>query len=393
MDKYFLKTIIATLLFSGYTSVSAQHAGATDGYQLVWQDEFNGSALNTSVWGVGNDGNGGGNQELEYYLPQNVSVGVEPMSGENCLILTAKLENYSGHVCTSGKVNTSGRMSFRYGKLEARIKLPKTGNGLWPAFWLMGISGGWPGCGEIDVMEMGSKNGITAGTQEKYFGGALHFGQGTDLGGGSSRAWFYSLQDTFHLYTLIWDANTISMYIDLDAYPNDNPANPDNPAYFMRTITENSSTTNVGYYFHNPFYVILNLAIGGTYTGITGNSNIDQITAFSKAPDGEPKMYIDYVRVYQLGNPDEVYNGPPLTDIRVPTPESLKIGTDPVTGDIQVDAAEIPKSIALYDMMGQKIMKVYKTGRIYTSSLPKGCYIAKIETSAGEVESCKFIKK
>jgi len=391
MKKYFFKLALFALLLSGYTSVSAQHAGATDGYKLVWQDEFNGSAVDASIWGIANDGSGGGNQELEQYLPANVSVGIEPVSGASCLILTAKKETYGSHTCTSGKVNSSGKMSFQYGKLEARIKLPKTGNGLWPAFWLMGTQGGtWPRCGEIDVMEMGSQNGIAASTQEYYFGGALHWGPGMpDLGGGSSRKWFYNMQDTFHLYTLIWDANSINMFVDLDAYPNENPANPDNPAYYSKTITASASTSNVGYYFHNPFYVIFNLAIGGTYTGI---EDINNVTAFSKAPDGEPKMYIDYVRVYQLGTSDEVYNGPPLTGIQTPASEPLKIIQDPATGTIRINSAEAPDRITIYNIEGQKITEIYKTNTVYTSSLPQGGYILKIAMSTGKVESYKFIK-
>jgi len=383
--KYFFYSIFFALLFSGYTSVFAQHAGETDGYHLVWQDLFDESTINTAVWNVDNATK---SPELEQYLPANVSVGIEPESGEHCLIITAKKENYGNQVCTSGKVKTQGKMSFQHGKIEARIKLPKTGNGLWPAFWMMGddfAQVGWPKCGEIDILEMGSSSGIKSGTQDRYFNGALHWGQSGDQGNGQSKTWSYSLQDTFHLYTLIWDANAINMYVDLDAYPNSAP-------YATWSIPASTSTSAVGYYFHKPFYVIINLAIGGDFTGITGNNNIDKITAFQEALDGEPKMYVNYVKIYQLGTSDEVYNGPLLTSMRVPVSESLKISQD-LTGNIQVNAAEIPKSIALFSITGQKISEVYKTNSVYASSLPAGCYIANIKTNTGESKSCKFIKK
>jgi len=380
--KYPLIFIIA-LLFSGYVSVFAQHAGETDGYHLVWQDLFDGNTLNTFLWNLANDGNGGGNQELQYYRPDNVSVGIEPLSGEHCLIITAKLENYGGRVCTSGRLNTRGNMSFQYGKIEASIKLPKTGNGLWPAFWMMGNQGGWPSCGEIDIMEMGSSSGIKSGTQDRYFNGALHYGQSSDMGGGQSVTWKYSLQDgNFHLFTLIWTPTTIAMYLDIDKYPD---TYPNNVPYFYNPKLP-------GTYFNQPFFVLFNMAIGGTFTGITGNNNIGLITAFQNAPDGEPKMYVDYVKVYQLGNPDEVFNGTPLTGIQAPISEPVKISQDPA-GNIQVNAAEVPKSITLYDIAGQKISEVYKTNLIYTSSLSKGSYILKIEMNTGKSEFRKFIKK
>jgi len=397
MKKYFSKSVIIVLLFSWHVSVFAQlppvHAGETDGYHLVWQDLFNEGTVNTSIWNIANDGSGGGNQEMEYYIPNNVSVGIEPVSGESCLILTAKLENYSGHVCTSGKVKSQGKMSFQYGKMEARIKLPKTGNGLWPAFWMMGNTGSWPSCGEIDVLEMGATKGINSGTQERYFNGALHYGQSSDKGGGQSSTWPYSLQDEdFHLFTLVWMPNMIHMYVDIDKYPDEYPNNI--PYYYLPTPPNSDVNAPANFFNKQPFYVIFNLAIGGTFTGITDNNNIGQITAFQKASDGEPKMYVDYVKVYQLGNPEDVYNGPALAGIEVPVSEQVKIAQDPVTGDIQViNAPEAPKSITIYDITGQKTLEVYQTGVVSTSSLSKGIYVLRIELSTGELKSYKFIKK
>jgi len=393
MTKYFFYSILFTLLFSGYTCTPAfaQHAGATDGYQLVWQDLFDQGSLNTKVW---NPQNSTKSPELEQYLPANVSVGIEPHSGQSAMILTAKKENYGGMTCTSGKVNTQKNMYFQYGKLEARIRIPKTANGLWPAFWFMGedfASGvAWPACGEIDLMEMGSASAYSAGTQEKFVNETLHWGNGSDKGSGKSYTWNYSLQDTLHLYTLIWDANSIKMYIDLDKTP-DPPSN----TYTSWTTTYNSSNANIGYYFNKPFYIIINLAIGGGFPNV---NNINNVTAFNTDP--EPKMYVESVKLYQLDPSDpsyssgQFYYGPKLvTGMLTPESEPLKIGQDD-SGNILVNVdAEALRSIALYNISGQKMLEVSGTNIVYTSSLPAGYYIVKIQTNAGKSESFKFMKK
>ena len=385
MKKYYFYSIFFALLFSGYTSVYAQHAGATDGYHLVWQDLFDQGSLDPNNWTAQNSTK---SPELEQYLPANVTVGIEPVSGESSMIITAKKENYGSMTCTSGKVNTQTKMYFQYGKLEARIKLPKTANGLWPAFWLMGedfaTGVAWPACGEIDVMEMGSSSAYSNNTQEKYVNETLHWGQGSDKGSGSHYIWDYSLQDdNFHLYTLIWDPNSIKMYIDLDKTPD-----PPSTTYTSWTTTYNSSNANIGYYFNKPFYIIINLAIGGGFPNV---NSISGVTAFNTDP--QPKMYIEYVKLYQKGDPGESYHGPPLTGVETPMSEPAKISQDPVTGDIRVHSSETPKSITLYDIRGQKIAEVYKTAIFYTSTLSKGSYILKIEMSAEKFESYKFIKK
>ena len=153
--------------------------GETDGYHLVWADYFNGTALDASKWNVEVNGEGGGNAELQFYREENVTLGKEPVSGSGCLILTARKENYNGKSFTSGRLNSGGKFAFTYGKIESRILLPKTANGLWPAFWMLGAdfkSVGWPRCGEIDILEMGNSTGISAGTQDRFFNGACHWG-------------------------------------------------------------------------------------------------------------------------------------------------------------------------------------------------------------------------
>ena len=119
------------------TMITLPLLAADDGYSLVWNMDFTGSSL-PACWNIETNGDGGGNNELQYYCDRGVSMGVEPTTGKHCLILTATKESYGNRDCTSGRVNTKGKLYYTYGKIEARIKFPQTANGLWPAFWQMG---------------------------------------------------------------------------------------------------------------------------------------------------------------------------------------------------------------------------------------------------------------
>lgn len=260
-------------------------------YTLFWQDEFEGSSLSTSNWNIEVNSDGGGNSELQYYSSNNVAVGAEPETGVGSLIITARKENAGGRSATSGRVNTLDKVYFQYGRVDARVKLPKTANGLWPAFWLMGndySSAGWPACGEIDVLEMGSSDGISAGTQESYLISAMHWGSSYSVHQYTSASYLapYSLQDDFHLWSLIWDEDSVNIYLDLDKYP-------DNAPYYTRSIRDSSNSESIVNYFKKPFFIIVNLAVGGSLTGLY---SISQITALDS---GDANMYVDYIRVYE----------------------------------------------------------------------------------------------
>lgn len=265
-----------------------------DGYALVWQDLFDGEALDENVWNIEVNGNGGGNNELQYYRRENVSVGWDEAGNCNSLILTAKRENFQNKSFTSGRINSKNKKYFKYGKIVASIKLPKTANGLWPAFWLMGNDYdqvGWPKCGEIDILEMGNSNGIKNNTQEKYFNGACHWGfykNGNYPNYAKASTWSYSLQDgQYHTYTLIWTDQKVSMYVDLEKYPDSQP-------YYEMGITGTDGDWAVGHYFHHDFFILFNLAVGGNFPGI---HNASGITAVPEG--GSASMYVDYVKVYQ----------------------------------------------------------------------------------------------
>lgn len=259
-----------------------------DGYYLEWSDEFDGNALNEEDWNIEVNGDGGGNAELQYYRRENVTV------KDGCLILTAKRESYQGKEFTSGRINTAKKQAFTYGRFDARIKMPKTKNGLWPAYWLMGndyAEVGWPRCGEIDIVEMGNAEGISKNTQERFFNGAAHWGfynqQNQYPNYAKSSTWEYSLQDgDFHLFSCVWDENSIKMYVDLDIYPDSQP-------YYEIGIGTDSSNPEweTARYFRHDFFVLFDLAVGGRFTGILNNNGI---TAELPA-----QMEVDYVRVYK----------------------------------------------------------------------------------------------
>ncbi len=384
------KHLIITLILGFVFQFSYSEDKVSDEYKLVWEDNFDSATLNKDIWKIEIDGNGSGNNELQYYREENISLGKEPISGLGSLILTAKLEDFGGKKCTSGRLKTQGNMEFQYGKIEGRIKLPKTANGLWPAFWMMGgdyPTVGWPKCGEIDILETGNANGIKNSTQEYYFNGWFHWGESWNGGAypnwGKARTNEYSIQDDFHLYTLIWSKDKISMYLDLDK-------NPDKEPYLEMGINGGTDPGQVGRYFHKPYYVILNLAIGGNFTGITGNSNISKITAFFKDEDEEPKMYVDYVKVYQKGEEGEKYTGPLPAGIEKISIPKFHVYVDSENGYVNAEGNDIPEQMTLYNLVGQKTIESRQVNRMNISSLPKGNYILKLKTKNGNEESVKI---
>lgn len=265
-----MKILIITVLFLVVSSLS----GLAQSYRLVWSDEFDGTALDLSKWSyeIGNGQNGWGNNELEYYTnrSQNVSV-----SG-GYLAITAQKENYSGFNYTSARIKTQGKFSFRYGKVEARIKLPY-GNGMWPAFWMLGdniSTVGWPSCGEIDIMEMIGGIGIgNTGTElsDSIVYGTLHWNQnGHVQSGGKTSLKSGRFADDFHLFGVIWTPQVIKFYVD-------------STIYYQVDITPAWMSA-----FQKNFFIILNLAVGGNWPGSPNSATVFPQT-----------MLVDYVRVYQ----------------------------------------------------------------------------------------------
>lgn len=296
-------------------------------YQLQWSDEFDGTELNRDYWNVEDNARGGGNAELQYYTPRNISIEKHPATGESCLVLTAKKEDYGNRPCTSARLNTQDKVTVHYGKVEARIAFPYTADGLWPAFWMLGNNLAknlgnnddvdktkaalakqgrvvWPKCGEIDICEMGHHKGIEKGTQDRYFNGACHWGESFNNGAYPNVGGFYTadypVQGDFHLFTLVWTEDSIAMYLDQDKYPETAP-------YFQLSL-RNKEVNQPGHYFNHPFYLVLNLAVGGFFPNMPATEKYPERITFDDPSfqrvtalpaDGTPvKMYVDYIRVY-----------------------------------------------------------------------------------------------
>ncbi len=237
-------------------------------WNLVWSDEFNGTVIDTNHWKfeTGNH-NGWGNQELEFYTDRQDNACVS----NGVLHVTARRESTNGFAYTSARMKSQGLFSKKYGRFEFRAKFPK-GKGYWPALWLMpehSAYGGWPACGEIDVVEnRGSYPAVVQGTIHYANTNGEHL-QSTEI---------FTLPvnngaDKFHTYLLEWTTNSISWSVDGQVYE-------------TRT---NWSTAKAPYPapFDQPFYLIVNMAVGGNYAG-----NPDADTIFP----GE--MQVDYIRVY-----------------------------------------------------------------------------------------------
>lgn len=331
-----LLTVVALALPLG---VSAQTTTPPSGYELRWSDEFNGTSLNTTLWNIEENGNGGGNQELQYYRKENVAV------HDGNLVLTARRENYNNKQFTSGRVNTRDKAYFKHGIIQARIKFPKTANGVWPAYWMMGNDYGkvgWPKCGEIDIVETGNADGIKNGTQTRHFGSTLHWG--TSAGAAHKQYGTSYLapetnplqNDDYHIITMEWNGNFMQMFYDLEDF---SVSAKSKARFYSVSIPSSTNTSDIGYYFQKPFFFIFNLAVGGNYTGIY---NAGGITAMPNAGD-EAKMYVDWVRVYQDAND---------ADAKYFAPDGNNITTNPSTPD----TPEAPDTKTEYGYWGSKAL-------------------------------------
>lgn len=239
---------------------------------LIWSEEFNyTSAPDSDVWSCDLGGGGWGNSELQDYTGDSDNVWV---NGSNLVITAAR----QGNSFTSGRINTENKLTFKYATVEARIQVPDLGNGLWPAFWTLGNNFqtvGWPACGEIDVMEMGSGGAMADGVVNSRVGSTAHWDDnGEHASYGLTKDFPSSLNGRFVIYRMEWTPTAISTYID-DQW----------------IWTMNISGIPA---FHEPHFFLLNLAVGGTYTGLF---NPNEITA------GFPAEYkIDYIRIFDNGD-------------------------------------------------------------------------------------------
>jgi beta-glucanase (GH16 family) len=246
---------------TGFTSPET-YAGMTK----VWEDNFNGTALNTSDWTyeTGRGTNGWGNNELQFYRQENTKV------EDGYLIITAKKENFSDAAYTSSRLKTQGKREFKYGRIDIRAALPR-GQGIWPALWLLGgnfSTAGWPACGEIDLMEMigGSPN------RDNTVHGTVHWDNNGSYASYTGHKTISSgvLGDEFHVYSIVWTAQSITWYLD--------------NVQFNVIDTQPAALSE----FHQNYFLIFNVAVGGNWPG-----SPDAATSFPQ------HLIVDYIRVFQ----------------------------------------------------------------------------------------------
>ena len=256
------------------TSASTAHTHtANTNWVLTWGDEFDGpdgSAPDARKWTTETGGGGWGNKELEYYTARRENSRVE----KGNLVIEALQEKFTGpdgvtRDYTSARLKTEKLFTQKYGKFEARIRIPR-GQGMWPAFWMLGdniSTVGWPACGEIDIME-------NVGSEPTRILGSLH---GPGFSGANPLHAPYvvpngSVADDFHVFAVEWEPQAIRFYVDGHLYETRTPA--DIPP-------------NARWPFDHPFFLILNVAVGGNWPG-----SPDASTKFLQ------QMLVDYVRVY-----------------------------------------------------------------------------------------------
>jgi beta-glucanase (GH16 family) len=243
-------------LDSGYFSATSY-----DGYNLVWQDEFNGTSVDASNWTFETGGEWY-NNELQYYRTENATV------ADDVLTIEARKENYGGHNYTSARMITQNKKMFKYGRIDIRAVLPE-GQGLWPALWTLGKnmgSVGWPACGEIDIMEM-----IGGSGRERTVYSTLHWDDNGQADYGLSyTATGKNFHEKYHVFSMDWNETTIRSYVDDQLF---------------YTIDISSAAMSE---FRQEHFFIFNLAVGGVWPG-----NPDNTTVFPQ------QLKVDYIRVFQ----------------------------------------------------------------------------------------------
>jgi len=262
-----------------------------EGYTLEWSDEFDESQINTLNWvyelGDGTDYGlpaGWGNNEIQLYTDASANSFIEKDSDDVSALVIAVTEDSPGNYL-SAKLTTEGLQSFRYGKIDARIKLP-TGQGMWPAFWMLGENRpeiDWPGCGEIDIVEL-------VGRQPNVAHANVHFTNGDNEYNndeGSPKVLNETFDLNYHNFEIDWTPDEITFSLD-------------GIAYKTTTLTDDMKE------FQRSFYLILNVAVGGAWAG-----EPDDTTVFPQ------NMYVDYIRYYSKD--DFTATAPPLLDVEEET--------------------------------------------------------------------------
>ncbi|MDR1592667.1 MAG: family 16 glycosylhydrolase [Prevotellaceae bacterium] len=345
----YLDDIVKTDLNAGETGI-IELPGT---FQLVWADEFDGAGYDPDIWSPQVRGDGFGNNELQYYtgLERNI------FTRDGNLVLKVYKESYQNRNYTSGKLWGQNKKYFKYGRVEARFKLPE-GRGTWPAIWMMpqsSVYGGWPNSGEIDIMEF-------VGYQPSTIHGTVHRGAGSGGNGNGSNISIAGKTGDFHVIRIDWEPGYIKWYLNDQLFHTYN----------------NGFAGSSQWPFDQDFYVILNFAVGGNWGGAQG---VDDAI-------WPQEFLIDYVRVYQKSEDGET---------AVKTTDAQAFARVTLAGETLnvASRSEIPFSVNIYSVMGQKYVSKRFSGenaQIDVTHLSSGMYIVSVSNEI-EYYAQKFIRK
>ncbi|MFZ4414256.1 MAG: family 16 glycosylhydrolase [Bacteroidales bacterium] len=307
-------------------------------YSLIYSDEFDGASLDLAKWNI--QSGYASNQEKEYYTDGEKNIRFE---AGNLVLIARKEQAVTDRNYTSARINTKGKGFIKYGKVEARISVP-SGLGTWPAFWMMpevNVYGTWPYSGEIDIMEH-------IGSDPRMTSHAVHTANKNGLKGTN---WFNkqykdNMENNFHVYSIIWSPDDIKFYID---------------DVKSVTLYRNFSEDYKGWPFDQNFYVILNLAIGGTMGGTIDDAIFNNPV----------EMKVDYVRIYQLNTAVGEFKENNISAYPTKFTDEITVKTD------------IPTEVKLYNSLGRLVYekKIFEDEKINTRSFLKGIYLLKTNNS------------
>jgi beta-glucanase (GH16 family) len=310
---------------------------AAGGWKLFWSDEFDSTALNEKTWNVQVANAGWVNSEQEAYTAGHDKAGSNIYVANGNLNIFA-LKSASGGI-TSGRIYSQNKQSFQYGRMEARMRLPTT-QAYWPAFWMLGTVGGWPSCGEIDIMEGQGQN-------PNWTSGSFHssgFDQTNSYTMPTSKG---NLHDSFHIYAVEWSADSIRWYFDTVNFE-------------VLTVA-----AHPGIPITNNYYFIFNVAVGGNFVG-----NYNNTTVFPES------LIVDYVRVYHW---DPTVGVEPTPARVVPRGAALTNSGGRLS---VVLPQEQPYAVEISSVNGRRVLMssgAAKSFAVTTSRLAPGVYIVNVK--------------
>ena len=327
------KTLILNLFLVPFLALSQ--------LTLTWSDEFNGPGLDLTKWkfDIGQGNWGWGNNELQYYTNSISNVNIDT----GYLRITAKNESFGPANYTSARIKTKDLFEFKYGRVEARMKVPY-GQGLWPALWMLGANidaVGWPNCGEIDIMEHINNETVIHGTHHYHSNGHLYAG-----GSAACDA------ATFQVYSIEWTPNYIKWFLN-------------DVLYYETNISASAVSKEE---FHEPFFFLINLAVGVLWPGYQNST-----TPFPSS------LYVDYIRVYQ-----------DVTLVDEISESTLNIYPNPASDMVFIQTDKPIITYALYNLQGE-LIRSGNENQIKINDLAKGAYWVEVETEGTHLHKKRLL--